>query len=56
MLAFLDDFLISQEYVAVQIANEVAYKFISCVCIFILEYVHELSSEGREEVLRQSEA
>ena len=45
MLAFFDNFLISQENVTVQVANEVADEFVSGICTFIAKYVHELSSE-----------
>ena len=56
MLAFFNNFLISQEYVAVQVANEVADEFVSGICTFIAEYVHELSSEWGEQVLCKGKA
>ena len=56
MLAFLNNFLISQEYVVVQVANEVADEFVSGICTFIAEYVHELSSERWKQVLCEGKA
>jgi len=50
MLTFLDNLLIGQEDVAVQVADEVAYEFVSCFCIFVFEYVHELVLERGKQI------